>query len=955
MSRLVGIDLGTTNSAVAWIDRSSKSPRPRPRPFEIVQLVARGETARRPTQPSFIYFPTAAEQAAGSLGLPWDPRPQAIVGTFARDHGALVPTRQVSSAKSWLSNSAVDRRASILPWGGIDGPTISPVGASALLLAHLRQAWNHAHGEQLRLQDQEIVLTVPASFDEEARELTVDAAREAGFERVTLLEEPLAAVYAWIAFHAREVTSRLTDGRLLLVCDVGGGTTDFSLIRATAEKRQITFERTAIGEHLLLGGDNVDVALAALIERKLTSGASLARIGLVERQMLRRQCSAAKEQLLAPDGPERIAITILGSGRGVVGGAMTAELTRDEALATLQTFLPIVPPGERPQAPDVRRGLRELGLPYESDPAITRHLAAFLARAARTDAPHARERDAEHAADVLARPDAVLFNGGFFTPAIARERILDTLAAWFGNRPVVLTNDAPDAAVAIGAAFYAHLRSHPAAAARLLIRAGAPRSYYIAVQSQDAAKSDGQAASSAGGAAKPAEQRADLAVCIMPRGTQEGTRLTLDRDFTVIANRPAAFTLLSSTVRTDSLGALVSFDRDEVHRHAPLVTALRYGKRSRHVAIRVRLTLVFTEVGTLELWCEAQETEHRWRLQFNLRGFERDDDADENADGEAARDQVVVPDESVAAAGRMIRAAFANAPGAPSMAALVGELEQALGHAKASWPLPVIRRLADVLLAVVDARLSGEPQEGRWLNLAGFCMRPGFGAPADPWRIGELRKVYAAGLAHQKDIQCQVEWLILWQRVSSGFSAGQQQELASRLTKTLGVGARKAPHVNPQIVRESWRLLASLERLDREQRTRLGDELAARLRRESRNTSLLWALGRIGARVPFYGPLSSVSPPSAAERWLDALLAIEPATDDVLAAVAQVAARTDDPARDVSETAREAVVERLLGAGASTDAIRPVREPVAADSMSGARLFGESLPEGLGLLMIADC
>jgi molecular chaperone DnaK (HSP70) len=951
MTRLVGIDLGTTNSAVAWLDRSSKSARPRPRLFEILQLVGPSETARRPTQPSFLYFPTAPEQAAGGLGLPWNPRPHAIVGAFARDHGALVPTRQVSSSKSWLSNAAVDRRAAILPWGAHDGPTISPVGASALLLAHLRDAWNDAHGEQLRLEDQEIVLTVPASFDEEARELTVEAAREAGFDRVSLLEEPLAAVYAWIASHARERASRLTDGRLLLVCDVGGGTTDFSLIRATAESRQIRFERTAIGEHLLLGGDNVDIALAARVERTLIAGAPSARIGVVERQMLRRQCSAAKERLLAPDGPERIAITILGSGRGVVGGAITAELTREEALATLLTFLPVVSRTERPHAPDVRRGLRELGLPYESDPAITRHLAAFLAGAARTDPSQTRERRAEHGADTLARPDAVLFNGGFFTPEIARERILDTLAAWFGDRPAVLTNDAPDAAVAIGAAFYAHLRSNPAAAARLLIRAGTPRSYYVAVQAHHAPESADRAASPPAGAARSIGRRSDLAVCIMPRGTQEGTQLTLDRDFTVVANRPAAFTLLSSTVRTDAPGALVSVDRDEeMHRHAPLVTALRYGKRSRHVAIRVRLTLVFTAVGTLELWCEAHETDHRWRLQFNLRGIERANDPDEDAeDDEAAPDEIVVADESVAAAERMIRDAFATAAGAPSMAALVGDLEQTLGHAKASWPLPVIRRLADVLLAVVEARQSGEPQEARWLNLTGFCMRPGFGAPADPWRIGELRKVYAAGLAHPKDIQCQVEWLILWQRVSSGFSAGQQQELASRLATTLGIGAKKVPHANPQILRESWRLLASLERLNREQRTRFGDELVARLRRESRNASMLWAVGRIGARVPLYGPLSSVVPPLVAERWLEALFAIEPATDERLAAAAQLVARTDDPVRDVSDGARESVIARLVRAGASPEVIRPVREPVAPDRMIGARLFGESLPEGLSL------
>src|SRR5437867_3797741 len=264
---LVGIDLGTTNSAVAWMDASDSASRMRPRLFEVLQVTSAGETDARITLPSFLYFLTPDEQETGAIALPWDANPDAVAGVFARDHGALVPTRQVSSAKSWLSNPAVDRRAPLLPWAAEASPELSPVEASTRLLAHLRDAWNHAHaGEEQasRLQHQEIVLTVPASFDEEARELTVEAAREAGFEHLTLLEEPLAALYAWIASHPQALTRTLTTGQLLLVCDVGGGTTDFSLIRATAEAGPITFERIAIGEHLLLGGDNVDLALAAL-------------------------------------------------------------------------------------------------------------------------------------------------------------------------------------------------------------------------------------------------------------------------------------------------------------------------------------------------------------------------------------------------------------------------------------------------------------------------------------------------------------------------------------------------------------------------------------------------------------------------------------------------------------------------------------------------------------------
>jgi len=950
----VGIDLGTTNSAVAWTEQPA-SPKPQRgggrsreggrRLFQIPQLIASGEIGTATVLPSFIYFPTPDERETGAIAVPWNQRPDAVAGIFARDHGALVPTRLVSSAKSWLANAAVDRRAALLPWAAEGTPKISPVDASARLLAHLRDSWNHAHArddETKRLERQEIVLTVPASFDEEARELTVEAARGVGFERLTLLEEPLAAVYAWIASHSR-ASGRLkaapTPGGLLLVCDVGGGTTDFSLLRATKTDIDVVFERIAIGEHLLLGGDNVDLALSAIVERKLAEGGAGARLGLVQRQSLRRLCSAAKEQLLQENGPERVTITVLGAGRGVVGGAMTTELTRDEAIATLDDFLPIVSADERPQR-HVRHGLRELGLPYETDPAVTRHLAGFLARAT------AVASDGSDTAEGLSRPDAVLFNGGFFTPAIARERMLDALASWFGARPAVLVNDAPEAAVAIGAAFYGGLRHATDSAQRLLIQAGSARSYYIAVH-------EGEPVASADPNASASRM---TAVCVLPRGIQEGSRFALDRSFTVIANQPAAFTLASATDRRDAVNDVVTFSGDEVHVHAPLVTALRYGQRSRRVPLKVRLTVVFTEVGTLELWCESLETDHRWRLQFNLRATQELDA--EDADTDATADQVVVGDEAVAAAEEMIRRAFGWAGTAKAghydgdsrmIDALVGELEQVIGHGKHAWPLAVIRRLADALLPMVDGRRISARHEARWLNLTGLCMRPGFGTPVDPFRITELRKVYAAGLAYPQDIQCQVEWLILWQRVSAGFTTSQQQELAGRMTGLLGLGTRKAPRLNPQMLRDAWRLLAGLERLDRAQRVRLGDELIAKVRREPQNAGLMWAIGRFGARVPVYGPLNSVVPPADAERWLDVLRTIKAPTTEALAAVAQIATRTGDVARDIDEEARRATVAWLEAAGASEETIRPAREIVPVDPLLGSRAFGEALPQGLHL------
>jgi molecular chaperone DnaK (HSP70) len=923
--RFVGIDLGTTNSALAWTDGRGAV-----RIFEVPQISAPGEISRFPTLPSFLYFPTDAERQTGLARLPWNESPEAVAGAFARDQGMLVPGRQIASAKSWLVNASVDRTAALLPWGTEEGPRLSPVDASARLLAHLRDAWNHeattgSASAGLRLEEQSIVLTVPASFDDEARELTAQAARSAGMDRAVLIEEPIAALYAWIAGHRRHVAAQLPDDALVLVCDVGGGTTDFSLMRASTEGTDLRFERIAIGEHLLLGGDNLDLALAALVEQKLIENGA-PRLALTQRLALRRKCSAAKERLLSDEGPEEVTITILGSGRGVVAGGVSAALTREEAVrALLDGFLPITRQDELP-ARDRRPGLRELGLPYETEPAITKHLAGFLTRAA------------DERWQGAARPDAVLFNGGFFTPALARTRVVDVLHAWSGVRPTVLENERPEAAVAIGAAFYSRLREDPDAARRLLIRAGSARAYYIGLQTSGTP--DGP-----------------TAVCVMPRATQEGTTLLLEHPFTVTTNQPVAFTLYSSPYRQDPLNTIVVFsDEEELHRHSPLVTVMRYGKRSRRVPLGVRLRVVFTETGALELWCESRSTDHRWRLSFNLRAAEADPldvEADSGSDdGVVSQDQAVIGTEAVAHAVRLIGDVFTARAGSPGTTpeALVGDLESALGFGKHAWPLGVIRQLADALLAAREGRIRTPAHEVRWLNLTGFCTRPGFGNATDGWRLGELRQVYAAGLAFPKDVQCQVEWLVLWQRVAAGFTSGHQRELAQRIAAQLGIGQKKPPRLNPQIEREAWRLIASLERLDAGQRVKLGDELLPQLRRDLRNRSWLWALARLGARVPLYGPLNATVPPAVAARWIDVLIA-RSVSAEIAEAVVQIGARTGDPARDIGDDVRARVTATLASGGIGGDALLPLMEVVPVRRADLAQAFGESLPQGL---MLAD-
>src|SRR5271155_388789 len=397
----IGIDLGTTNSALAYIEEihGELPDYPEIRVLEIPQHVAQGRTEARRTLPSFLF-----------LG------DQTYVGAYAREQGALVPTKSVHSAKSWLSNPAVDRTAKILPWDAQEGGRVlSPVEVSTRVLKHLADAWEKQQGSPIGANN--VVLTVPASFDEEARELTVMAAREAGIEQLTLLEEPAAAFYSWIANDLTRSQKSLFDGQTVLVCDVGGGTSDFTLIRVAREGDRVDFTRTAVGKHLLLGGDNLDLTLAWLVEAKLQKTLSVR-----QRSGLRRQCAAAKERLLSEPNLASVEITVLGGGSSLVGGTLKTEITREEVLElALDGFLPMCERGDQPKEEE-KSPFRELGLPYVADPAVTRHLAAFLSSAG----------------DAV--PDAILFNGGFFIPEILRDGVADVLEHWYGRRPAVLDN-----------------------------------------------------------------------------------------------------------------------------------------------------------------------------------------------------------------------------------------------------------------------------------------------------------------------------------------------------------------------------------------------------------------------------------------------------------------------------------------------------------------------------------
>ena len=936
---LIGIDLGTTNSVVAYID-TLDTPREGSAEihvFDVAQVVALGEVQAWPALPSFLYFPTEGEIQSGAFDLPWEERPSAIAGVAARDHGMLVPGRLVSSAKSWLCEDAVDRTAEILPREAEPPePMISPIDASARYLMHLRSAWNHAmtaadrSDPELLFENQQIVLTVPASFDEEARELTVEAARTAGLEHLTLLEEPLAAFYAWIATHRETIATQVEDGDLVLICDIGGGTSDFSLVRAHVIGSDVQFERTAIGDHLLLGGENLDLALARRVEQRLN-----ARLSLRQRYALGIACRSAKERLLGDPNIDSLPISILGSGRAVVGQVLQSELTRDQVLDLLMSgFLPLTAPEEMPKR-SRSAGLREVGLPYASDPAISKHIAAFLRQAGTAVSGESGVAARKVFRSSMVRPDAILFNGGFCIPEAVRERIVEVIANWFGGaergwRPRVLRSDAMDSAVAVGAAYYGGVRRGKG----LRVQAGSARTYYIGTRTEGAA------------------------VCVLPAGTDEGTTLQLDREFSVLANRPVSFNLFSSTVRHEAHGALAELEAAQVHRHAPLVTLLRYGKKLQQMELAVKLSVSFTEVGTLELWCQSVSSSHRWRLQFALRGNASAADANVKSAPrpDIAQSSPEISEDSLRASKEAIRAAFTREGDAGAHASLVSELEAGIGLKKELWPMPLVRAMSDVLLQVADDRKLSAPREARWLNLLGFCLRPGFGDAQDSQRMNLMRKLYQSGLAFPSDLQNHVNWLVLWRRTAGGLSAAHQHEIRNYLSG-IGIGRKRSgTRLNTQLERDGWRLLASLEHLSGATRAALGGELLRKLKKEPVDSAWLWSLGRFGARIPLYGSLACVVSKETVEEWISALLDLHDLKQETAKAILQLGRLTEDRTRDISRDVRKRAVERLKAEGViDASILRALEEFVTPGQSDVSLTFGESLPKGLHLESTADC
>ncbi|MFZ5896176.1 MAG: Hsp70 family protein [Myxococcota bacterium] len=918
-SFIVGIDLGTTNTVVAYARPDQRTPEV----FTIPQWVSASEQEALELLPSALYAPLPGELSREEEG--W------IVGAHAQRRGREVPGRQITSAKSWLCHGAVDRTAPILPWGveaSADLEKLSPIDASERVLRHVVRAWDRAFPEH-PLAQQSIVLTVPASFDEVARELTVLAAERAGL-KVRLLEEPQAAFYDYLArASASDLDALVSDGRqraTVLVCDVGGGTTDLTLIDVANVDGKRELERVAVGGHLLLGGDNIDLALAHQCERALVTAPE--RLPIERFNQLVLACRAAKERLLSKNPPESVRISVAGSGSALVGSTLSTELTRESVeQLVFEGFLPEVSRDAEPQR--ARGALRALGLPYEADAGITRHLASFFAR-------HSEQ----------AAPQALLFNGGLFRAERVAERVRAIVSSWGGEEVRLLPQPHPDLAVARGAVAYGlALLGHGAR-----IGGGAPHGFYIAVDAEG-------------------EQRA---LCVVPRGAREGERHVAHSAGLVLrVGMPVRFELFAADTReVHAPGEIVAIDPERFLALPPLTTRIEASDTAEGGASEIDVALEgeLSAIGTLDLACVEQVPAgvpaRRFRLAFDLRASEaqrrserpRESSATPPASSlppaSAAREPASVGGQRLQQAEALILRVFGKGRSdvkTRETKDLLRELERLLGERR-TWSAELNRGLFDIVGPLHAARRRSEDHERIFWMLAGYCLRPGIGHSGDERRVALLAPLFEAGLTFAQQARGWQQFFIAFRRVAAGLDEATQIAMRELMDPSLAPAEaklKKPKQFRPLAPEEMLELAAFLERVPVPLRIELGGWLLERTW-SSKDPRLWAAIGRIGARAPTYASVDHVLPPQTAERYLDHLFR-ERWQDMPSAprAATELARVTDDRARDVSESMRREVEKRLAAVNAPAEWIECVRNFVPVAANDGGRWFDDDLPVGL--------
>lgn len=922
MRYIVGIDLGTTNSCVAYID--TQESKLSVKSFKIPQLVASGSIDSLPTLPSFCYLAASNEFSLETLKLPWSHLQQSFfIGSFAKKQGAKVPTRLIQSAKSWLCHSAANRRDKILPIEASDEALrISPVEATARYLSHIRAAWNEMMAKashDAEFDNQEVVLTVPASFDEVARSLTVEAAKKAGFVQMTLLEEPQAAFYSWIAQHESQWEAILKPGSQIVVCDVGGGTTDFSLIEVVESDSQLSFRRMTVGDHLLLGGDNMDAAVANFLEEKFIDKGQ--ELTVTQRHQLFHEARAAKEELLSTNGSESYRVLLHGEGSSVVKGTISTEITKEELQHLLLTGFFGSYSWEEALKLNKTGGFRSMGLPYENEPSISKHLAHFLDDNGKDSTP--------------IRPDFILFNGGTMTPSLFQNALVENLSTWFPDKPLkVLKSFHLDLAVARGAAYFGKARR----GLGVKIGGGLARGYYLVLETKDQSGKIDQ-----------------KALTLMPKGSEEGQLFESSKTFMLTPNSPVSFQLCTSHVRLhDEIGDLVEIKSEEMHFLPPINTILRFGKKQAagqvQEKIPVHLLITLTAIGTLEIGLKSLKTAHHWALEFQLRSASGQDnqipaiskrDADQTFDMEYLKDVKAL-------LGRV----YGPEQGTIKPVQLTEKLEELLEMSRREWPTSVMRGIADILLKFEQQRKISPEHSERWWNLVGFTLRPGFGYALDDFRIKELWKIILSDFKTSLSQELQIHMWICYRRIAGGLNKGQQMQIANNLMTALFSKRSGKIEVGNKAELYSYsekiRALAAMELLDITAKIKIGNALVLRLLSGEGTGAEFWALGRIGARHLMYGSIANVVPSNVCEDWVNKILHVV-CKDETHAVFLfeQLARKTEHRELNLSNSTIEKILEKFSGSSYYQRLQDLLLKESRLTQSEQDQIFGERLPPGL--------
>ncbi len=912
---LVGIDLGTTHTVVAYTQ--TDQPHQDIQLFQIEQLIAPGQISARPLLPSVRYHPAEGELSEADASFPHkqpSSRHAAVIGEAARLLGAKSKGRLVTSAKSWLSHPSVDQSANILPWGaGNDIAKVSPIDASASYLAHIRTVWSHKFPDS-PLEQQDIVLTVPASFDEEARSLTLEAARIAGLTNVRLLEEPQAVCYDWLRRNTGNINQALANVHLLLVCDVGGGTTDLTLIKVEHGAQEPKLTRIGVGDHLMLGGDNIDLALAHIVEGRLS--AEDKQLSAAELAQLIEQCRIAKEQLLASDAPEQVNVTLLGGGSKLIGGSRSVPLTKSEVRSiALDGFFPLSGLHDLPDRK--RSGVVEFGLPYAAEPAVSKHIAAFL------QLHTAASREALGSDEFV--PDALLLNGGVFRSQPITQRAVDLINSWRSSQPLLLENNHPELAVAFGAVSYALARRDK----KLKIGGGSARSYFLLVDTGDASKQQG--------------------ICLLPKGSEEDNEIILEgRRFALRLGVPVRFHLASLSGDSNFKPGDITEITDLFHSLPPLAVAFAGDANGGKEETIVELAVTQTEIGTLKIQCvSVSDKNQRWDVEFQIR---------KKSAGVSQTDAQLPPQfDKVIEQIQSVFGSKSKLVDPKAVKNLRNDLEKLLGSDRNQWPTVLLREMFAALLEGAKYRRRSEHHERLWLSLIGFCLRPGFGYPLDDWRVEQLWKTYPHGIQFINEAQHWAEWWILWRRVAGGLNEQAQNLLFDDLAKFINPESARQPALAKQIKTRGYddmvRLVAVLERLSVDKKCQLGEWLLKRLSKPGESSQTWWALGRIGARIPFHGSSHNVIATDIAEKWLQEIMTQDWKKIPQSAFAATLIARmSGDRARDIDSSTRQKVIEQLKSAKVPQAWIDMVEQFKELDSAEEKQMFGETLPPGLKLI-----